>query len=254
MIYYNWERELPHQYTFGVITLHDYILTANLDIRADNKKKGPLRISGFASVETVDQHGTLIKARGINLNTFKSNPVGFYNHGFDPLFGTTPAVGWDPKSIEIKQDPAGRTGLYMEGVVWEDTPEQKKIASFIRQGSVRYLSIGFTNAKTEWIEPADNSPPVETIVSAELKEVSVVPLPSNREAAIESVARSANATNITLLNNLIDRLADLEARIANLTNNTPTDSRATDDDDSELDLAAEVARLVAFYNSLKDNN
>lgn len=202
-------------------------ITTDLKVRTSEDGKGPLLISGFASVETRDDHGTIIKSDGLKLDSFKSNPQGFFNHGMDPVFGTTPAIGWDPDSIKLTQDAEGRTGLFMEGIVWEDTEEQRKIASFIRQGSVKFLSIGFSNARSEWIQNDDGST-VETITSAELKEVSAVTLPSNSEASIDVVSRQIEK-----------RLSGLEAAVG-LKENT---------NDEEYEVIAIVAAILGNKES-----
>lgn len=154
--------------------------------RADDSE-GKLTISGFASVETEDRHGTIIRSDGLRLSAFRKNPTGFFEHGNDPVIGATPVVSWDVGSIEIRKNDEGVKGLFMSGIVLEDTEEQKKVASFVRQGSVRFLSIGFRDSKSEWLERADGSV-VESLVSAELLEVSPVTIPSNMDSGIESVS------------------------------------------------------------------
>lgn len=166
-------------------------------IRADDSK-GKLTISGFASVETEDTKGTVIRSEGLRLTAFKANPMGFFDHGADPVIGATPVVSWNPNSITIKKNDAGVRGLFMSGTVFEDTPEQKRVASFIRQGSVKFLSIGFRDPKSEWHEK-DDGQVVEHLVSAELLEVSPVTLPSNRESGIETVSTRMLMDRIDIL-------------------------------------------------------
>lgn len=154
-------------------------------VRSDKGEK--LTISGFASVETEDRHGTIIRSEGLRLTSFKKNPTGFFDHGKDPVIGSTPVVTWDVDSINIRKNDDGVKGLFMSGTVLEDTEEQKKVASFIRQESVRFLSIGFRDSKSEWLERADGGV-VESLVSAELLEVSPVTVPSNMSSGIETVS------------------------------------------------------------------
>jgi HK97 family phage prohead protease len=165
-------------------------------VRSDEGEK--LTISGFASVETEDRHGTIIRSDGLRLASFKKNPTGFFEHGNDPVIGATPVVTWDVNSITIRKNDDGVKGLFMSGVVLEDTEEQKKVASFIRQESVRFLSIGFRDSKSEWLERADGSV-VESLVSAELLEVSPVTIPSNMDSGIESVSTRMLMERIDIL-------------------------------------------------------
>jgi len=194
-------------------------------LHRDNEAGGELQIHGFANVETKDRHGTRFNADGFDVSAFKRNPIGFFDHGWDPVIGGAPVVRWDPDSIDVLEGPDGR-GLYMAGRVWEDTPEQQRVASYVRQGAVKFLSVGFRPLETSRQEDEDGST-VDVIERSELLEVSIATVPSNRESEM-SIARAlrlatdivcpscADRAEIVSLPNLRAALASVEAHAEEL--------------------------------------
>lgn len=141
---------------------------------------GAIRIKGWANVETEDRHGTILKADGFDVEAFRRNPAMFFNHDARAPIGV-----WDDVTVRDGED--GR-GLWVEGRVFGDTALQRDVQTYIRQGTVKTLSVGFIpTAQTE--EVRDDGETVVVYEGAELLEVSVVTIPSNRESVF-SIARA----------------------------------------------------------------
>lgn len=118
-----------------------------------------------ASAPTVDRDGERILSRA-----------------FDPL----------PESVPVHafhdfRRPVGRAvPQYRGSQLWvtgtfSSTPAGQEMRQLVREGTVAHVSVGFMDASRSNV---DGTP---TITKAELLEVSLVSVPSNREAAIVSI-------------------------------------------------------------------
>jgi HK97 family phage prohead protease len=159
--------------------------------------------NAVASDESVDSHGSILRASGWDLSRFAKNPILLWNHqsgaGPENVLGRVEARV-DKKNKRLLVDlhfaPAG------------ENPRADMVWGQIQRKEVRGLSVGFRPKKYHY-EKVDGAE-AETMIFDEqtLAEVSVVPVPSNENTLTEQVrsmiadqcaARDsdANDTNVT---------------------------------------------------------
>lgn len=125
----------------------------------------------LCSDETVNTYGFRVLTDGIKIDRFLSNPVMLYRHYESEVIGL-----WD--KVE-KRDRK----LYGTPVFDTDDPEAAKVAGKVERNFIRMCSIGLIPEKV--ILDADfltNGDPTPTVVSGELKEISITPFGSNKNA------------------------------------------------------------------------
>lgn len=133
------------------------------------------------SDETRDTYNTVISSKNWNLDIFRSNPIALFNHNKDFIIGR-----WVNVRVENGQ-LRGRLELAEE----DTSPRVNEIRSLVRQGFLRATSVGFRYSKSE---PIDDR--TIRIADPELREVSLVSVPSNHNALL--AARSLNISPDTM--------------------------------------------------------
>lgn len=117
------------------------------------------------SEESVNSFGFVVQTNGIDLERFKKNPVMLYQHKRESgIIGR-----WENIRIEGTQ-------LLADAVFDESEPLGLKIKTKVEGGFIRSVSIGISEVQQSAIKG------VETVISCVLDEVSVVDIPSNRNA------------------------------------------------------------------------
>lgn len=134
-----------------------------------NEGEGGKKVYSFKfTTASVDRDGEIITLDGWEFGDYLKNPVILdahdYYSGIEAIVGHCTAIrrlndGWECD------------------VVFSDTPKGKLAQQLVEEGSLRAVSVGF-RAKTIKREP--NEPPRH--MEKELLEISVVPIPSNRDA------------------------------------------------------------------------
>ena len=133
------------------------------------------------SNESVDRHGTVVRADGLSLEDYERNPIVAYNHnthGGDPdtIIGTSKA--WREGTETI-----ARLTLEPEG----ENPIADKVARKLKNGTLRSASIGFMAEAGHWgSERNGEDPDVFYFDRTSLHEWSVVSVPSNKDAVKRS--------------------------------------------------------------------
>ena len=141
-----------------------------------NSAELPERTYEFViSNESVDRHGTIVKADGLDLSDYKRNPVVAYNH----LTWTS-----DPDTIigtsEVRQEGSETIAVL---TLEEGNPLADKVARKLANGTLRAASIGFQAQEGRWgDETRGEDPNVFVFTKASLHEWSVVSVPSNKDA------------------------------------------------------------------------
>lgn len=119
----------------------------------------------IVSDESVNSYGYIVKTQGINTEAFERNPVMFYMHDRE-----SGIVGrWE----NIRKDG---TQLLADAVFDVTTDLGRQVKTQVENGFLRCASIGIENVVKERLNG------VETIVKCDLKEISVVDIPSNGNA------------------------------------------------------------------------
>ena len=156
------------------ISDHKLIRTFYLgDVRGEDIGGDTYRIQGTASVEVEDSHGTIIKIDGMSLTKFANNPVMRFQH-------ETTIGKW---TVWTKGDGI----LRVEGEV-SKTSIGVDVIRLIEDKAIKGLSIGFWPLRYDF--PVEGDGPI-LITESELAEVSVVDLPSNLEAWLNSAEADA---------------------------------------------------------------
>lgn len=118
------------------------------------------------SDESTNSKGFIVLTSGINLESFRKNPVMFYQHERE----TSGIIGrWE--NIRTMG-----TQLLADAVFDETDPIGKRVQEQVEGGFIRCASIGIDNVEKELING------VETVVKCDLKEVSIVDIPANQNA------------------------------------------------------------------------
>ena len=117
------------------------------------------------SDESVNADGFVIQTKGIRTERFKKNPVILYMHAREKgVIGR-----WDNIRTEGSQ-------LIADAVFDENNPLGKEVKERVDGGFLRSASIGLSVLNYERIDGVD------TVTDCELTEVSIVDIPSNRNA------------------------------------------------------------------------
>lgn len=134
-----------------------------------NDETGKKTYTFLATTESVDRDGEIITLDGWDFAAFEANPVILDGH--DYYSGCKAVVG---RGVA----PLRRTEKGWEiDVEFAPTDEGKRVEMLVDGGFIKAVSVGFIPKK---IERVKGEPPKHT--EKELLEISVVPIPSNREA------------------------------------------------------------------------
>lgn len=167
------------------------------------------------ATESVDRHGTIIDARGVDLDAYKRNPVVLFNHDYDRVVGRA-------ANIQMRGD-----NIVAE-VEWdEDDPFAAEIARKMRAGFLNAASVGFMVQDGE----DDEERGAYRITRSELVEFSIVAVPSNRDALVMSRSAAALADmrqQVEALQTQLQQLTDARQAPAE-----PADEAGTPDEPAE---------------------
>ncbi len=144
------------------------------------------------STDEVDRHGDIVSADGWRLDAFRRNPVVLWAHDYRfPVVGRVVELWSDTQAVP--DGPAGRVGRLLARVRFAATPFAQQVAGLYRGGYQRGVSVGFRPLRYE--ERRDGKTGAflgVKYLEQELLEVSLVPVPSNREA----LSRSGGAAEV----------------------------------------------------------
>lgn len=138
-------------------------------------------ISFTVSDESINTYGFRVLTSGIQTGTFKKNPIMLYNHnqGWRGTKDEVLPIGiWDNVQISGSK-------LIADAVFDEGDKFAKKIGGKVERKVLRAASIGFrileTSSSPDHMLPGQTR---ETVTKCELKEISIVDIPSNRNAVV----------------------------------------------------------------------
>ena len=138
------------------------------------------------STDEVDRHGDIVSADGWRLEAYRRNPVVLWAHDYRlPVVGRAVEIWTDTKAST--DGPAGMAGRLLARVRFADTSFAQQVAGLYRGGYQRGVSVGFRPLRYE--ERRDSRTGAflgVRYLEQELLEVSLVPVPSNREALSRS--------------------------------------------------------------------
>ena len=154
----------------------EFKLSAPIEVRnVEESDDGNLKIAGYANTTSKDRHGTVILSSVWNkkaLEAFKKNPVMLLNHNSDRVIGTF---------NKVKQT---EEGLYVEG---EILGIEEEVITKVKAGLYKTFSVGFGITKFD-DSTFDYDEKTDTVMiksNVDLREVSVVPIPSNKDSLFE---------------------------------------------------------------------
>jgi HK97 family phage prohead protease len=130
---------------------------------------GSRTITVVASTESEDRIGDVILASGWELNGYLANPVILWAHDyFRPAIGRAEKVWVEDASLKAE-------------LIFADTPFARDIQSLYEQGFMRGISVGFRAIESESRTTAAGGK-ATLFKRQELLEISVAPVPLNRDA------------------------------------------------------------------------
>ncbi len=159
-------------------------------IKASDEPGSPIR---FRFTERkIDRDGEVIESAGVDLMSFKANPIIFWLHGrgdYDmagtPMGGGPIPIAHALTGLEDDPDTIKQTKTFVDGDVLFDPAEIDPFAAMIeakyRRKTLNAVSIGFMpiTVSDEAVFPNQRG---QTFVTSELLEVSAVPIPALRSA------------------------------------------------------------------------
>ena len=138
------------------------------------------------STDQVDRHGDIVSADGWWLDAFRRNPVVLWAHDYRfPVVGRVAELWSDTQAAP--DGAAVRVGRLLARVRFAATPFAREVAGLYRGGYQRGVSVGFRPLRYE--ERRDSRTGAflgVRYLEQELLEVSLVPVPSNRDALSRS--------------------------------------------------------------------
>lgn len=153
----------------------------NMEIKKLEEKDR--EVTAIASKEIKDRDGDIVRVAGINIKNFKKNPVILFAHDH---YGLPIAKG-----IKIWKEDDKFLMVKMKFADAETNPLAETVYKLIKNNYLKALSIGFRVDfdKAERLPAKDGeSYPGWDFKSTELFEISVVPVPANPAALIQSKA------------------------------------------------------------------
>jgi HK97 family phage prohead protease len=140
-----------------------------------------LRIEGWASTKNIDRDGEIVEPRSVEktLAASMSSMVLHFNHQPDYVVGKV-------ESIELRDE-----GMWLNALVSKAT-NPPQVRTWIEEDTVRALSIRFIVMEDRFDDDG-----VRHITKAELLEVSVVTMPSNRESTFSISKGVTDGTDLS---------------------------------------------------------
>ncbi len=144
--------------------------------------EGENAVIATISTEAADHDGEIVRQRGLDISTFKKNPVILFGH--DP---TTLPIG---KAVWVKKmKAADGTPITRAKIQFSKTnPMAMQVMDLFKEGILKAFSIGFTVQEIREIDDEDSMAAFE-ITRSTLLETSVVPIPANPQALVEAVSK-----------------------------------------------------------------
>ena len=144
------------------------------------------------STDEVDRHGDIVSAGGWRLDAFRRNPVVLWAHDYRfPVVGRVVELWSDTQAAP--DGPAVSVGRLLARVRFAATPFAQQVAGLYRGGYQRGVSVGFRPLRYEERRESRTGAFLGVrYLEQELLEVSLVPVPSNREA----LSRSEGAADV----------------------------------------------------------
>lgn len=133
-----------------------------------------------------DRHGTRLNPNGWDLRSFIANPVALFAHGRDGNHGTIPVGRWEDLKV-VGEKLVGRLVFAAAGT----SARIDELRSLVEQGILRAVSVGFSV-----LEEGRGGANGYEYERMELTEVSLVSIPSNKNAL--AMARSLNVSDETI--------------------------------------------------------
>lgn len=167
---------------------------ADCDLKFDDKANtnGSVEFEGYASRwDRTDSYGDTVK-QGAFLDTLRNRrPIMLYGHNPGRVIG---------KFTNLKEDKAG---LYVAGVTTPGHSDAKDVGASLKFGALNGLSIGGYTTKSEQKDDGGR-----IIKAFDLYEISVVSMPAEQEARIDSTSVKAMLDEATTISDLEDMLRD----------------------------------------------
>lgn len=215
--------------------LKDFIQSKIKDLKAN--KDNTFKV--VATTEDVDRDGEIIRINGWQMENFLKNPVILANHNY-----TIQSIVW--KMTHLYNDGEK---VIVEGIFTEDTDAGKIAKNLYNTWFLKTVSVGFRPLKR-------NEENYKVIESAELLEVSFVPVPANQNAL--SLEEKTKAFDLGLMEKSEDQ-GEENQEPDPTPENEPAEDNAQSEDIKEIKQELkEIKELLIqnqkFFDTLKDAN
>ncbi|WP_293862470.1 HK97 family phage prohead protease [uncultured Alsobacter sp.] len=137
-------------------------------------------VTFIVSSDSVDRDGDIVYQAGIDWSHFQKNPVILWAHNSRDL----PIA----KGGNLRREGT-KTLMDMTFAPAEANPKAPQVRDLIKGGFLNTVSIGFIPTEYSWVEDKSTGRRGLDIKRSEALEVSVVPVPSNRDALVTAYAK-----------------------------------------------------------------
>lgn len=148
------------------MTTKQFNIEANFIAKSVSDKG--LKIEGYANTSTKDRMDEVIVPRAWESGAeyYRKNPVLLYLHDQNKPIGRVSKIQVDPK------------GLFVEAYISEAAEKLYGVHTLVKDGSVKAFSVGFIPKQGKYDHKTDTT----LITDLELIEISIVPVPANRDS------------------------------------------------------------------------
>lgn len=133
--------------------------------------------------ESLTTHGIIVRTAGMDLTRFMAHSVLLFNHNYDAVLGK-----WT--NVEVNG-----TEIFMEPEFDAEDPEAVKVENKLMKGFIDGASIGIEIG--QYLLHEDDPDQAPEILTSELVEVSITPMPANTNARVVKFLRSGKEINFT---------------------------------------------------------
>jgi len=153
----------------------DAVVAKGFQVEAKDDGEDSNTVTFVVSSDSIDRDGDIVYQAGIDWTHFQKNPVILWAHNSRDL----PIA----KGGNVRKE-GNRTLMDMTFAPVEANPKAAQVLNLIKGGFLNTVSIGFIPTEYSWVEDKSTGRFGLDIKRSEALEVSVVPVPSNRDALI----------------------------------------------------------------------
>ena len=177
--------------------------------------------------EDLARDGMIIRADGLDTQSYMNNPVVLWNHGLDPQRGAVPVA----RTVDMQRVDGGLRAT----VEWDTDDFSQSIRDKVKRGFLNAVSLGWATDASEVQEIDGRSVPVVT--RSDMTEFSFVSVPADAGALVTQRAMPSTADLEAVMERVLNRKIEQLREAA-----TAATPRANSESDATVDGSAKALR------------